>query len=402
MRDGMHDVEQTMGAFAVRGRILLGSELTPGTVVVEGGRIVRIEREARDGNLPRPILDAAIIAPGFIDLQVNGGFGVEVADDPAAIRHLSVCLPRSGVTAFLPTVVTAPADFYPRAYAAFEQARGDARDARDAGNAGNAGNAPTTGAHALGLHLEGPFLSPARKGAHRQDLIEAADPRILEDLPPGEVVRLVTLAPDRAGAIERIRLLRRQGIVVSLGHADASYELFERGVDAGATMATHLYNAMSPFGHRAPGAIGAALVDDRVVVGLIVDGVHSHAASVALAVRAKGAERIALITDMISAAGMGPGKYQLGGQAVTVDGQAARLADGTLAGSIVTMDQAVRNAVAWGRATPGQALRMASTTPAEALGLAHTGRLCVGCDADLVLLDDALHVTATIIAGQVV
>ncbi len=382
----MRDVEQTMGTFAVRGRMLLGSELTPGTVVVEDGRIVRVTREARDGDLPGVILDAAIIAPGFIDLQVNGGFGVEVGDDPAAIRHLSLLLPRTGVTSFLPTVVTAPTDFYPRAYAAFQEAT----------------DGPVTGARARGLHLEGPFLSPARKGAHRLDLIEAADPRLLEELPPGEVVRLVTLAPDRAGAMERIRLLRRRGIVVSLGHADASYEVFERGVDAGATMATHLYNAMSPFGHRAPGTIGAALVDDRVVVGLIADGVHSHAASLALAVRAKGAERIALISDMISAAGMGPGEYRLGGQMVTVDGRSARLSDGTLAGAIITMDEAVRNAVAWGRATPGEALRMASMTPADALELAHAGRLEVGCDADLALLDDALQVEATIIAGRIV
>jgi len=390
MRDGMHDVGRTMGTFAVRGRLLLGSELTPGAVVVEGGRIVGVARDAHDGNLPNPILDAAIVAPGWIDLQVNGGFGVEVGDDAAAIRHLSACLPRTGVTGYLPTVVTAPTAFYPRAYAAFEQAGRDARDGQVAG------------ARALGLHLEGPFLSPARKGAHRKDLIEAADPRILEDLPRDEVVRLVTLAPERAGAIERIRLLRRRGIVVSLGHSDASYDAFERGVDAGATMATHLYNAMSPFGHRAPGVIGAALVDDRLVVGLIADGVHSHAASVALAVRAKGAERIALITDMISAAGMGPGEYQLGGQAVTVDEHSARLANGTLAGAIITMDQAVRNAVAWGRATPGEALRMASTTPADVLGLDRVGQLSVGRDADLVLLDDALQVEATIIAGQVV
>ncbi len=384
VRHGMHDIEQAPHRFSVRGRLLLGSELTPGAVVVEDGRVVAIAREASDGNLAAPILDAAIVAPGFVDLQVNGGFGVEVADDPEAIRALARRLPETGVTAFLPTLVTAPTALYPRAYDAFDRAKG----------------AP--GARPLGLHLEGPFLSPRRKGAHRADLIEAADPRLLDCLPGGDVVRLMTLAPERPGAIDRIRALRRQGIAVSLGHSDASFAAFERGVDAGATMATHLYNAMSPFAHRAPGVAGAALVDDRVTVGLIVDGIHSHPASVALAVRAKGAERVVLVTDMMSAAGMGPGEYLLGGQAVTVDDVAARVADGSLAGSIVTMDQAIRNTVAWGGVTWAQALRMATATPAGILGLDRVGHVRVGGDADLVLLDEGLRVRATIIAGRVV
>ncbi len=200
---------------------------------------------------------------------------------------------------------------------------------------------------------KGPFLSPRRAGAHKLAIDRGGDnDTLFNALLEATGVRLVTLAPERPGAAERIRRLRERGIVVSLGHTDATYEQFVPAVDAGATMATHLYNAMSPFGHRAPGVIGAALVDDRVTVGLIADGVHSHPASVRLAIRAKGADRIALVSDIMPAAGMPPGVYTLGGQTVTVDETTAKLADGTLAGSIATLDQAVRNIVRWTDATP--------------------------------------------------
>jgi N-acetylglucosamine-6-phosphate deacetylase len=211
----------------------------------------------------------------------------------------------------------------------------------------------------------------------------------------------VTLAPERPGAPERIRRLRARGIVVSLGHTDATLAEFAAGVEAGATMATHLYNAMSPFAHRAPGAIGAALTDDRVAVGLIVDGVHSHPASIRLALRAKGPDRIALVTDAMAAAGMPPGEYALGGRRVVVDGTAATLPDGTLAGAILTLDQAVRNLVRWTDASPADALRTASEVPARLLGLDRAGRLEAGADADLALFDDELRVQATIVEGHV-
>jgi N-acetylglucosamine-6-phosphate deacetylase len=167
-------------------------------------------------------------------------------------------------------------------------------------------------------------------------------------------------------------------------------------------MATHLYNAMSPFGHRAPGVIGAGLVDDRVTVGLIADGVHSHPASLQLAVRAKGADRIALVSDIMPAAGMPPGVYLFGGQQVTVDGRSARLADGTLAGSITTLDQALRNIVCWTDATPVDALRMAGEVPARTLGLSDRGRIVTGAIADIALFDDDLTVRVTIARGRIV
>jgi N-acetylglucosamine-6-phosphate deacetylase len=369
--------------YAVRGDLVIDGGLVRGAVVVEGERIAEVVREPRDGELPEGVIDGAIVAPGLIDLQVNGGFGIEVGEEPAAIRYLAERLPETGVTAFLPTVITAPAAHYQRVFEAFAAAH------------------QSPGARVLGLHLEGPFLSPRRAGAHRPELIEAADGELFEALLMGDGLRLMTLAPERVDAHERIRRLRERDILVSLGHTDASYEEFVAGVDAGARMATHLYNAMSPFGHRAPGAIGAALVEDRVTVGLIADGVHSHPASVRLAVRAKGAERIALVSDMMPAARMPPGQYELGGQPVIVDGTTARLADGTLAGSIVTLDQAIRNVVRWTEATPAEAIRMASEVPARLLGMAETGRIAAGCAADLVLFDDDLNVEATIVGGQI-
>ncbi len=330
----------------------------------------------------------SIVAPGLIDMQVNGAYGVEVGVEPDAIATLAARLPEQGVTAFLPTLVTSPLEKILATFTQWEKYY------------------HIPGARPFGIHLEGPFLSPARKGAHVVELIEAATPDLLAAILEGSArecnaLHLMTVAPDRRDAAEIIRRLRDADVTVGLGHTDATYAQFVAGVDAGGIMATHMYNTMSPFTHRAPGAIGAALVDDRVTVCLIADGIHSHPASLALAVRAKGPERVALVSDAMPAAGMPPGQYALGGLDVTVDETSARLVDGTLAGSILALDQAVRNMVRWAGVTPAQALRMASGTPARLLGLTNVGRLTVGNEADLALFDADLHVTTTIRGGMV-
>jgi N-acetylglucosamine-6-phosphate deacetylase len=368
--------------YAIRGTLALGGSLEEGAVVVEGERIAAVSRSTRDGDLPAEIIEAEIVSPGFIDLQVNGGFGVEIDADPESFRLVSRKLPESGVTSYLPTVISSFADHYGGVFAAFDEAGGCA------------------GARALGVHLEGPFLAAARKGAHPIAAIEQGSDALFEQFLNFPETRLVTLAAERPGNPERIQRLRERGIIVSLGHTDATIDELTAAVDAGAVMATHLYNAMSPFGHREPGVIGAVLTEDRLVAGLIADGVHAHPRAVTLAIRAKGTDRIALVTDLMAAAGMPPGDYTLGGQLVSTDGVAARLPDGTLAGAVLLMNEAIRNAATWGNVTIAQAIRMATEVPGRLLGRDDIGQIRPGARADLVLLDRDLDVMRTVIGGE--
>ncbi len=370
--------------FSVRGQLAIDGELTEGAIVVSGDRISRVARVVRDDELPRPVYQADIVSAGFIDLQVNGGFGVDADGDPESYRTLARRLPESGVTSFLPTLISSAPEAYPAAFAAFEAAR----------------DAP--GALALGFHLEGPFLSVARKGAHPASAIENASNELFESLIDSKLGRLMTIAPERSGGIERIAKLKERGTVVSIGHSNATAEEFAAGVRAGVTMTTHLYNAMSPFNHRSPGVVGAALADDRVVVGLIADGVHSHSIAITLALRAKGPKRIALVTDMMAAAGMPPGTYRLGAQHVIRDENSARLTDGTLAGSVLLMDEAVRNMTRWSGLKLGEVLPMATSTPARVLCRRDIGVIERDARADLVLLDTNGNVQKTFVGGDLV
>jgi N-acetylglucosamine-6-phosphate deacetylase len=368
----------------LRGSVQLGMSMEPATVVIEGGRIASVERgHASTGTYAPdvPVDDVEIVSAGLIDLQVNGGTGAEIGDSAEAIDHVSAWLPETGVTAWLPTVVTAPGDFYPGVFNAWQEITHD------------------RGAVPLGYHLEGPFLSPAKKGAHQLRYIQAASDDIIDLWLRQECIRIVTLAAEREGNLHRIRRLADAGITVSLGHTNATYEEFVAGIDAGATKATHLFNTMPNIHHRDPGAMVATLDDDRITAGIIPDGIHSHPAMVRLAFRAKGFDRMLIVSDMMSAAGLEAGTYGLGGQEVTVDASSARLADGTLAGSIVTMDEAIRNVVGWSMASLPEALHMATAVPARVIGESDRGVIRAGAAADLTIWSRDLTVQETIVGG---
>jgi N-acetylglucosamine-6-phosphate deacetylase len=369
----------------LRGRVQLGMAIEPATITIEEDRIARIDRgHASSGTFVASVdvEDVDIVSAGLIDLQVNGGAGAEIGDSAESIDAVSRWLPQTGVTAWLPTVVTAAADFYPGVFEAWDQTD------------------PAAGATPLGYHLEGPFLSPAKKGAHQLRWIEAASDDVIDLWMAQDCIRIVTLAPERDGNLDRIRRLVEAGIIVSLGHTNATCEEFVAGIDAGATKATHLFNTMPNIHHRDPGAMVATLNDDRITAGIIPDGIHSHPVMVRLATRAKGFDRILIVSDMMSAAGLAPGTYGLGGQEVTVDATSARLANGTLAGSIVTMDQALRNVVSWSIASLPEALHMATAEPARVIGEADRGVIRAGAIADLTIWSDDLNVLETIVGGE--
>jgi N-acetylglucosamine-6-phosphate deacetylase len=368
------------GPLVFQGQLLTPTGLAPGTLVVEGERIA----EVRVGDVtPVPgAFRADLIAPGFVELQLNGAFGQEADGGAEALRALCERLPSTGTTSFLPTVISSSAAKYDEVFRAFEAARSSA------------------GAQMPGLHLEGPYLSSARAGAHPLASVSAATAVPFEALLEPGYLRLMTLAPELPGTLERIRRLRGAGVLVSLGHSEATATQVSAAVGAGARMVTHLFNAMSGFGHRAPGMVGAALVEDRLTVGLIADGIHCHPMALQLAFRAKSPQRVVLVTDAMAAAGMPPGPYSLGGQAVVVDGTSARLENGTLAGSTLTLDAAVRNTVTLAGVSMPDALRSASEIPARLLGLERKGTLTPGMDADLVLLSLRLDVQSTWVLGR--
>ncbi len=371
-----------MGSITLAGRTLLTDSLfAEATVRVQDGRFDAI-RSGIDSSAD--ILTSGWIIPGLIDLQVNGGFRFDVTADPTTASALAGKLPATGVTSFLPTVITSALESYPALLRALEQSIGEAH-----------------GANILGVHVEGPYLSPQRAGAHNPALLRPPSVEEYDRWLDSKSVRLFTLAPELPGALALVEHLAARGIVVSAGHSNASYAEATAGFEAGITWGTHLFNAMSPLAHREPGLVGA-LLSAEVPCGLIVDGIHVHPAVVKTAWRARGTRGLTLVTDAMSAAGMAPGQYVLGDRQVVVDSTSARLADGTLAGSILQMDAAVRNVMAYTGCSLADAVRMATATPARVLGISnHKGLIAPGYDADLVVLDESLRVSMTMIGGTV-
>jgi N-acetylglucosamine-6-phosphate deacetylase len=258
------------------------------------------------------------------------------------------------------------------------------------------------GAAPLGLHVEGPFLNPQKKGAHNPEHLRPPSLAHVAAWSPAEHVRLVTLAPELDGALEVIAALAARGVVVSAGHSMATFAQAQAGFAAGSTYGTHIFNAMSTLEHREPGLPGALLTAPGQVVGLIPDGVHTHPAIVALVWRMKGAAGLTLVTDAMAALGMPPGKYMLGDQEVTVTARDARLPSGTLAGSVLALDEALRCLLRFTGCSLQEALPTITSTPAGVLGLTDRGRLAPGAIADLVFLDDDLEVVRTLAAGELV
>ena len=327
-----------------------------------------------------------MLVPGLVDLQVNGYYGVDLADcDPEGWALVARRLPETGTTAFLPTFITAPVPALATALR----------------SAAKAAEAVTAGARVLGVHLEGPFLSPARAGAHRRDWIVPPSPgAVTELLEAGQgLLRLMTLAPEADGALAAIGTLTAAGVLVSVGHSDATAAEVAAGAAAGARMVTHLFNAQRGLHHREPGVVGQALTDQRLTSGLIADLSHVSAAACAIAFAAAPG-RICLVTDAAACAGMPPGRYLLGGQPVDLPpGGAPVRPGGTLAGSALRMDQAVGNAVAVGLGLP-EAVAAASRIPADLIGRPDLGRLAAGAAADLAWLGDDLRTRATWVGGE--
>jgi N-acetylglucosamine-6-phosphate deacetylase len=372
------------------------TRLTGGRVVLPDATLAALDVELTGGTItalvPRSaahdgadVIDVTgrLVAPGFVDIQINGGWGHDFTADPGGIGEVARHLPSTGVTAFVPTIVTSPPECRSAAIDALARLALRPTDARP-----------------LGLHFEGPVIAPGRRGAH--------DPRFI-GLPPATDlgrwsteagVVMVTLAPEVDGAIDLIRDLVARGVTVAIGHTACTADQFAAARRAGATVVTHLFNAMAPFDHRAPGPIGATLGDAHVFAGLICDGVHVAPTAVRMAWQALGPHRTVLVTDAVAALGVDTLSTRLGSLDVTVGPDGVRTADGVLAGSNLRLDEAVRNLIAATGCSPAEAVCAATTAPASAIGRTDLGRIELGARADLVVLDADLRVERTIIGGS--
>ncbi len=331
------------------------------------------------------------LVPGFIDMHVHGANGKDVMDaTPAALATISETLVAEGTTSFLATTMTAD----------IEQIENALKVVRDFVNEQD--NFAT--AKILGVHLEGPFLSSKKIGAQRGDKILAPQKKHIQRFQEisGNIIKLVTLAPELPNSQEFIHYLKQKKIIASIGHTDATFAETMAAIDAGCSHATHLFNAMRGIHQREPGAVTAALLADNVMAELIVDGVHLHPAIVQLALRVKGKEKIILVTDAMRAKCLQDGQYDLGGQTVIVKNNIAQLADGTLAGSVLKMPAAIQNTLKFTGCTISDAVKMAAENPARALGIFDKkGSIGVKKDADLVVLDNKFNVMLVMCEGRI-
>ncbi|WP_078550153.1 N-acetylglucosamine-6-phosphate deacetylase [Litchfieldia alkalitelluris] len=330
------------------------------------------------------------LIPGMIDLHIHGAAGADTMDaNTQALETMAKSLPKEGTTSFLATTIT-------QSQPAIESALA---------NAGQfiTGEQKSGQAEVLGVHLEGPFISPKRAGAQPLEHITDPDVTIFkkwQKLAMG-TIKLVTTAPEQSNGLNFVQLLKENGIVASIGHSDATYEIVNKAISAGASHITHLYNGMRGLHHREPGVAGAALLKDELCVEIISDGIHIRPEMILLTYKQKPKDKIILITDSIRAKGLKPGTYDLGGQSVVVSHDRAILQDGTLAGSILKMNDALKNFQSYTQCTIEELIQFSSANPAKQLGIfERKGSIAVGKDADLVLLNEDFEVVMTFCRGQ--
>jgi N-acetylglucosamine-6-phosphate deacetylase len=378
--------------YALKGNLVAdGQELHNGLVVVGNGTITYAGKADEYGKaLPDHVVtvEDGWICPGFVDMHMHGIDGYDTMDGtPESLQAISTALARHGVTSFLATTMTAPYDQLEQVLVNITQ------NSREG----------LPGAQAIGIHLEGPWINPRYKGAQKEENI--AIPKLdavqkLYGLSEG-LIKVVTIAPEQPEALEAIAWLKERDVIVSAGHTGATFAQATEAVDAGVRHFTHCFNAMTGLHHREPGVVGAAMYHEQLSTELIADGIHVHPAVMKILYRVKTAERLALVSDSMRAAAMGEGTYDLGGQEVHVHDNQAKLADGTLAGSILTLNRAVGNMVTLSGVSLPDAVEMASLTPASILGFGtRKGRLAAGYDADITVLNTQFDVTMTFVAGK--
>lgn len=380
----------------INGTIITPFHLVSGkAIIIEKGRIREIvnKEELSTATLTGvEVIEAKdkFIVPGYIDIHIHGGGGSDVMDgDYESINKIAIAHSHFGTTSFLPTTMTMSKDKIIRSL----------RSICEAVKKG------TAGAEILGIHMEGPYINPEKKGAQKEeDIKKISIEEFLEfNQASGNLIRLVTIAPEMPGAIDLIKYLYKQGIIASVGHSNATYVQTRAGIQAGLSHVTHTFNAMRGLHHREPGVIGAALTSPELTVEVIADGIHIHPIVLKILTKIKDGEKIVLITDSMRATGLNEGTYDLAGQEVIVTKGQARLKDGTLAGSVLTMDKAVKNMVTKVGIPLPKAIQMASFNPAKSIGIDDKkGSLEPGKDADIVIINKNLETELTIVAGKIV